>query len=84
MKKMGITMNDFAKNRALALYKILITYTDEQHQISMQDILAHMEEMGCSCSEDSVRRYIKQLRNELGVDIVSTRGRNARYFVSAK
>lgn len=81
MKKMGITMNDFAKNRALALYKILITYTDEQHQISMQDILAHMEEVGCSCSEDSVRRYIKQLRNELGVDIVSARGRNARYFI---
>lgn len=28
-------MNDFSKNRVLALYKILTTYTDEQHQISI-------------------------------------------------
>ena len=36
-------MSDFGKNRVLALYKILITYTDEQHQISMQDILVYMK-----------------------------------------
>ena len=74
-------MTDFSKNRVLALYKILIKYTDEQHQISMQDILLHMENKGYSCSEDSILRYIKQLRNELGIDVVSGRGRNARYFI---
>lgn len=74
-------MSDFSKNRVLALYKILIKSTDEQHPISMQDILAYMEEEGHSCSEDSVLRYIKQLRNELGVDVISSRGRNARYFI---
>ena len=74
-------MSEFAKNRVLALYKILMTYTDEQHQISMQDILVHMEAEGYSCSEDSILRYIKQLRNELGVDVISGRGRNARYFI---
>jgi predicted DNA-binding transcriptional regulator YafY len=74
-------MPDFSKNRVLALYKILIKYTDEQHQISMQDILRYMEEEGHLCSEDSILRYIKQLRNELGVDIMSGRGRNARYFI---
>lgn len=74
-------MSDFSKNRVLALYKILTTYTDEQHQISMQDILIHMEFEGYSCSEDSILRYIKQLRNELGVDVISGRGRNARYFI---
>ena len=36
-------MPDYSKNRVLALYKILINYTDEQHQISMQDILGYME-----------------------------------------
>lgn len=36
-------MSDFGKNRVLALYKILTAYTDELHQISMQDILVHME-----------------------------------------
>jgi predicted DNA-binding transcriptional regulator YafY len=74
-------MTDFSKNRVLALYKILIRHTDEQHPISMQDILTYMEAEGHSCSEDSVLRYIKQLRNELGVDIISGRGRSARYFI---
>lgn len=77
----GVCMTDFSKNRALALYKILTKYTDEQHQISMQDILVHMESEGYFCSEDSIRRYIKQLRNELGVDVISSHGRNARYFI---
>ena len=74
-------MSDFEKNRVLALYKILTAYTDEQHQISMQDILVHMDAEGYYCSEDSILRYIKQLRNELGVDVISGRGRNARYFI---
>ena len=74
-------MADFSKNRVLALYKILIKNTDEQHPITMQDILTYMEAEGHFCSEDSVLRYIKQLRNELGVDVISGRGRNARYFI---
>ncbi len=74
-------MTDFSKNRALALYKILTKYTDEQHQISMRDILVYMEAEGHFCSEDSILRYIMQLRNELGVDVISGRGRNARYFI---
>ena len=76
-----VTMTDFSKNRVLALYKILTKYTDEQHPISMQDILVYMEFEGHSSSEDSILRYIKQLRNELGVDVISSRGRNARYFI---
>lgn len=74
-------MTDYSKNRVLALFKILINYTDEQHQISMQDILGYMEAEGHFCSEDSILRYIKQLRNELGVDVISSRGRNAQYFI---
>lgn len=58
-------MSDFEKNRVLALYKILTAYTDEQHQISMQDILVHMDAEGYYCSEDSILRYIKQLRNAI-------------------
>lgn len=47
----------------------------------MQDILAHMGAEGYSCNEDSILRYIKQLRNELGIDVISSCGRNARYFI---
>jgi hypothetical protein len=60
-------MNDFSKNRVLALYKILIKHTDEQHQISMREILGHMESEGYFCSEDSILRYIKQLRKDTNV-----------------
>ena len=66
-----LLMPDYSKNHVLALFKILINYTDEQHQISMQDILGYMEAEGHFCSEDSILRYIKQLRNELGVDVIS-------------
>lgn len=73
-------MNKFSKNRVLELYNILLEQTDEQHQITMKKILFYMESAGCSCSEDSILRYIKQLK-DIGIDIVSTRGRNASYFI---
>ncbi len=58
-------MTDFSKNRVLALYKILTKYTDELHQISMQDILVYMEAEGHFCSEDHTYgvfcKYLKHL-----------------------
>ena len=75
-------MSDFSKSKVLALYRILAKYTDEQHQMSMQEILTHMELEGYPSSSDSVGRYIEQLQNELGVDVISCRGRNARYFIA--
>lgn len=65
-------MSNFNKNRVLALYRTLMKYTDERHQISMREILTYMDLEGYSCSEDSVFRYMKQLRNELGVDVISS------------
>lgn len=70
------------KNAVLTLYKILLTYTDEKHPISMREILEHMEEEGCACSEDSVGRYIRQIRTTMDVDIISGRGRNSGYFLA--
>lgn len=75
-------MSDFSKNTLLALYRVLIKYTDEQHQLSMYEIQAKLEEDGYFCSDDSILRYIKQLKNELNADIVSGRGRNAKYFIA--
>lgn len=74
-------MSDCNKNRVLALYNILSKYTDIHHQMSMKEIVARMELNGYPCSEDSILRYMKQLRQELNVDIVSGLGRNARYFM---
>lgn len=44
-------MSNYSKNSVLALYKILLKYTDEEHPISMQDILTYMETEGYPCSE---------------------------------
>lgn len=77
-------MSDYSKNSVLALYKILLMYTDEEHPISMQGILTYMETEGYPCSEDSILRYIKQLRSVFDVDIISGRGRNAKYFIGAR
>ena len=74
--------NQYENNRVLALYNLLLKETDEAHPISMQEILAKMEESGHPCSEDSIRRYILQLRKEMGVDVISGRGRNARYYIA--
>lgn len=41
-----VVMADFSKKRVLVPYKIFIKNTDEQHSISVQDILTHMEEEG--------------------------------------
>ena len=74
----------YEENRALALYKILLNNTDERHQLSMWEILSLLEDEGYKCSKDSVGRYINQLRHELDVDIVSSKGRNAKYFIGAR
>lgn len=75
-------MND--KNRILALYKYLIEESDEKHPVSTEDILLYFEEHDCKvCCKDTIYRYIKQLKDNelLNVDIVSTKGRNAKYYV---
>lgn len=67
-------MSDFSKNRVLALYKILIKNSDEQHSISMQDILDHMASEGYSCSEDNDRFKIFKLPYRLQNGIVIKQG----------
>ena len=74
-------MSDFSKNRVLALHNILKQYSDEKHPLSMREILIRMDLDGYPCSEDSILRYMKQLKRELDVDIVSSRGRNACYYI---
>ncbi|MBE5912271.1 helix-turn-helix transcriptional regulator [Pseudobutyrivibrio sp.] len=77
-------MSKYEKNRTLALYNILNSYTDDDHKLSMNEIRYEMDRLGYSCSEDSIFRYMNQLRNELGIDIISERGRNARYFIGSR
>ena len=74
----------YERNRVLALYNVLSRNTDEEHPMNMAQIREEMKRSGNSCSEDSIFRYMKQLRNELGVDIISSKGRNANYFIGKR
>ena len=74
-------MSDFSKNRVLALHNILKQYSDEKHPLTMREIIMRMDLASYSCSEDSILRYMKQLKRELDVDIISSRGRNACYYI---
>ena len=57
------------------LYRILEKYTDEDHQLSMEEILQKLYNKGFECEHDSVKRDIKLLREDFGVEIISGRGR---------
>lgn len=74
-------MTSYNKNRVLALYKYLLENTDENHRITMQEIVEHMKREGYSYSRDTAQRNIKQLREELGIDVISSRGKYANYYV---
>lgn len=69
------------KSRILMLYRLLEKYTDEDHQLSMEEILQKLYNEGFECERDSVKRDIKLLREDFGVEIISGRGRNATYFI---
>lgn len=49
------------KSRILMLYRILEKYTDEDHQLSMEEILQKLYNKGFECEHDSVKRDIKLL-----------------------
>ncbi|MFI3177835.1 MAG: WYL domain-containing protein [Eubacteriales bacterium] len=71
-------------NHTIALYEILHCYTDSNHHLSMQGLLAHMSERGLECSDETAIKYMKQLRDELGLDLVMGRGRQAKYYIEER
>lgn len=77
-------MKDYSKNKVLALYRYLTENTDENHQVSMKDIIEYMQSQGYPYSRDTAMRNLNQLKNELGVDIISSRGKYARYYIGAR
>lgn len=64
----------------LALYDVLYRCTDEDHPLTMREIQDEMVEMGYNCSEDTILRHIRLLR-EWHVEVEGSMGRNARYYL---
>ena len=64
----------------LALYDVLYRCTDEDHPLTMREIQDEMVEMGYNCSEDTILRHMRLLR-EWHVEVEGSMGRNAKYYL---
>jgi len=69
--------------KILYLYKILLEKTDENHSISMPEIIAELERFGIIAGRKAIYEDIEALRL-YGLDIVSNKGKNAGYNVISR
>ena len=70
------------KLKTLYVYKILYENTDEQHRITMPEIISMLENYGVSAGRKGIYDDIEALRT-FGVDIVSGRGSNSSYYIAS-
>ncbi|MCM1328613.1 MAG: WYL domain-containing protein [Ruminococcus sp.] len=79
-------MSDNVKNanqrlKILYLYKILLEQTDEEHSITMPEIIKRLESYGISAARKALYEDIEALR-AFGLDVVSLKGGASGYFVA--
>jgi predicted DNA-binding transcriptional regulator YafY len=68
------------KSRILTIKHYLETHADEQHPVTIADIITHLGQAGFACGWKSVKNDIDQLIDS-GVDIVCNKGRELQYFI---
>ncbi|MCM1524177.1 MAG: WYL domain-containing transcriptional regulator [Ruminococcus sp.] len=81
-------MSDNVKNanqrlKILYLYKILLEQTDEEHSITMPEIIKRLESYGISAARKALYEDIEALR-AFGLDVVSLKGGASGYFVASR
>ncbi|MBQ8196294.1 MAG: WYL domain-containing protein [Oscillospiraceae bacterium] len=69
--------------KILYLYNILTEHTDEDHGLTMPDIISKLEACGISAARKALYEDIEALRC-YGLDIVDGKGRNADYRVVSR
>lgn len=71
------------KQRLLHLYRYLMENTDEEHQVTTNDLVAFLREEDANASRKTVKDDIEVLIEE-GVDIVTTKSYYNAYFVGSR
>lgn len=71
------------RNRLLHTLKYLWEYTDEEHPVTIADILKHLDSMGIHADRKTVASDLQTLLDS-GFDIVCTRLRQNHYFVGSR
>jgi len=71
------------KLKILYLMKILLETTDEQHQLTVNDLIEKLGEYGITAERKSIYSDIELLR-EFGPDIICEKCRANKYFVATR
>ena len=66
--------------KILYLYRILLERSDEEHSITMPEIISQLKLYGITAGRKALYEDIEALKT-FGMDIVSERGHNAGYYV---
>lgn len=71
------------KSKILYLAKILTEQTDEEHPLSMAEIISELSKLGIPAERKSIYSDFEQLR-VFGLDICSIKSRTTKYFVNSR
>lgn len=71
------------KLKILYICKLLLRSSDEEHTVSMQQILQYLESVGITAERKSIYADIDALRL-FGLDIEKSAGKNAGYYISSR
>ncbi len=75
--------NSNQRLKILYLYKIMLEKTDEQHYITMSEIINQLELCGISAARKALYEDIEALRT-FGLDIVQLKGSTSGYYVASR
>ena len=68
------------QSRILYIKRFMEEYADEQHPVSVSDILAHLEAERIDASRQTVTRELEQL-TDAGIDIICDNGKPNKYYI---
>lgn len=71
------------QNKMLLILKYLWDKTDEEHTVSIADLIQYLSENGLSSNRKTVAKYIDTL-SEFGFDIIKIRKTQNQYFIGTR
>ncbi len=80
---MGEAKNTHHRLKILYLYNILLEKTDENHYITMSEIISQLELCGISAARKAIYDDIDALK-AYGLDIVQLKGNKSGYYVASR
>lgn len=71
------------KTRILELYRILLRESDEEHPLTLEQLLSKLDLVGMTANRKTVMDDLRALL-DAGVDVISKRGNGGGYFIGSR